>query len=146
MAIAGASIIALNLVAVLACVRELDTMWRQTTGNPEADLQKSLAISAFLMLYGAGLLAVGFWKRSAFIRWQALILIVFTIVKTFIYDTRNLSQGYHGLSFLGLGALLMAISFAYQKDWLALREPQQTAAKAGDKATADGVSNEGVGQ
>jgi len=125
--IAGASIIALNLVAVLACVRELETAWRHTAGNPEADLQKSLAVSAFLMLYGAGLLAVGFWKRSAFIRWQALILLVFTIGKTFLYDTRDLSQGYRVLSFLGLGALLMAISFAYQKDWLALREPPPNA-------------------
>jgi uncharacterized membrane protein len=121
--IAGGSIIALNLVAVLACIRELETAWRHSYGSPEADLQRSLAISAFLMLYGAGLLAVGFWKRSAFIRWQALILLVFTIGKTFLYDTRDLSQGYRVLSFLGLGALLMAISFAYQKDWLALREP-----------------------
>jgi uncharacterized membrane protein len=121
--IAGGSIIALNLVAVLACVRELETAWRHSYGSPEADLQRSLAISAFLMVYGAGLLAVGFWKRSAFIRWQALILLVFTIGKTFLYDTRDLSQGYRVLSFLGLGALLMAISFAYQKDWLSLREP-----------------------
>ncbi|HWZ01860.1 MAG TPA: DUF2339 domain-containing protein [Edaphobacter sp.] len=121
--IAGGSIIALNLIAVLACVRELETAWRRSYGSPEADLQRSLAISAFLMLYGAGLLAVGFWKRSAFIRWQALILLVFTIGKTFLYDTRDLSQGYRVLSFLGLGALLMAISFAYQKDWLSLREP-----------------------
>jgi uncharacterized membrane protein len=74
------------------------------------------------MLYGAALLAVGFWKRSAFLRWQALILLVFTTGKTFLYDMRDLSQGYRVLSFLGLGALLMAISFAYQKDWLALRE------------------------
>ena len=122
--IAGAAIIALNLVAVLACVRELDTVWRHTTGNLEADLQKSLAVSAFLMLYGAALLAIGFWKRSAFIRWQALILLVFTIGKTFLYDMRNLSQGYRVASSLGLGVLLMAISFAYQKDWLNLRDPE----------------------
>jgi uncharacterized membrane protein len=125
--IAGASIIAFNLSAVLTCVRELDRAWRHTTVNPDADLQKSLAISAFLMLYGALLLAAGFWKRSAFIRWQALILLVFTIAKTFLYDLRNLSQGYRILSFLGLGALLMAISFAYQKDWLALRNLEPTA-------------------
>jgi uncharacterized membrane protein len=139
--IAGGSIIALNLVAVLACVRELEATWRHTYGDPEADLQKSLAISAFLMLYGAGLLAVGFWKRSAFIRWQALILLVFTIGKTFLYDTRNLSQGYRILSFLGLGALLMAISFAYQKDWLALRDPQPVIGPN----IAD-VKDEGAGQ
>jgi len=40
---------------------------------------------------------------------------------------RNLSQGYRVLSFLGLGALLMAVSFAYQKDWLALRDPATVA-------------------
>ena len=80
-------------------------------------------MSAFLMIYGAALLALGFWRRSAFVRWQALLLLVFTIGKTFLYDLRNLSQGYRVLSFLGLGALLMAISFAYQKDWLALRLP-----------------------
>lgn len=128
-AIAGGSIVALNLVAVVACVRELDTKWHHVYGNPEADLKKSLAVSAFLMLYGGGLLAVGFWRRAAFIRWQALILLVFTIGKTFLYDTRNLSQGYRVLSFFGLGALLMTVSFAYQKDWLALREHQISASE-----------------
>lgn len=122
--IVAACIIALNLVAVLACVRELDTAFRPSYGNIEASLQQSLAISGFLMLYGAALLAVGFWKRSAFIRWQALVLLVFTIGKTFLYDIRDLSQGYRIVSFLGLGALLMAVSFAYQKDWLSLREPR----------------------
>ena len=121
--LAGASIIAINLVALLAGVREIEALWTRTIADPEADLQRALAVSAFLMLYGGVLLAVGFWKRTAFIRWQALILIVFTIAKTFLYDMRNLSQGYRVVSFLCLGALLMAISFAYQKDWLALREP-----------------------
>ncbi len=121
--IAGASIIAINLVAVLSCVREIEALWNSTVANPEGDLQRALAVSAFLMLYGGALLAVGFWRRTAFIRWQALILIVFTIAKTFLYDMRNLSQGYRVVSFLCLGALLMAISFAYQKDWLALRNP-----------------------
>lgn len=127
--IAGASIIALNLVAIVAFVRELDTIWGQTAVHSDAELQKALAVSAFLMIYGAALLAVGFWKRSAFIRWQALVLLVFTIAKTFLYDMRNLSQVYHVVSFLGLGALLMAVSFAYQKDWLALREPSAGASK-----------------
>jgi hypothetical protein len=46
-----------------------------------------------------------------------------SIGKTFLYEMRDLSQGYRVVSFLGLGALLMAISFAYQKDWLSLRKP-----------------------
>jgi uncharacterized membrane protein len=120
--LAGASIIAINLIALLAGVREIEALWTRATVDTEADLQRALAVSAFLMVYGGALLAVGFWRRTAFIRWQALILIVFTIAKTFLYDMRNLSQGYRVVSFLCLGVLLMAISFAYQKDWLALRD------------------------
>lgn len=121
--IAASSIIALNLVALSACVQEIDTAFRPVYGHLETSLQRSLAISGFLMLYGAALLAIGFWKRSAFIRWQAIVLLVFTIGKTFLYDIRNLSQGYRIVSFIALGVLLMVISFAYQKDWLALRAP-----------------------
>ena len=138
--IAGACVVALNLVAVLACVRELNAAWRYSVGNPEAELQRSLAVSAFLMLYGGGLLAIGFWKRSAFVRWQALVLLVFTIGKTFLYDTRNLSQGYRALSFLGLGVLLMAVSFAYQKDWLALRATALSGASTGSGDAREGAN------
>jgi uncharacterized membrane protein len=69
----------------------------------------------------AALLALGFWRRNGFLRWQALVLLVFTICKTFLYDMRDLSEGYRVVSVLGLGVLLMAISFAYRKDWLNLR-------------------------
>jgi hypothetical protein len=124
MQLAGGTIIAINLIALLTGVREIEALWPATASNPDAELQQALAVSAFLMVYGAVLLAIGFWRRSAFIRWQALILLVFTIGKTFVYDMRNLSQGYRVVSFLGLGALLMAVSFAYQRDWLALREPR----------------------
>ena len=118
--IGAAATIAFNLVALFAVVVQINLLF--LPGATDADLQRALAVSTFLMLYGALLLALGFWRRSAFIRWQALLLLVFTIGKTFLYDMRNLSQGYRVLSFLGLGALLMAVSFAYQKDWLALRE------------------------
>ena len=129
---------AFNLVAVLTGVREIDAIWdfsaARSPVNPDAALQQALAISGFLMVYGAVLLAVGFWKRSAFLRWQALVLLVFTIFKAFLYDMRSLSQGYRVASFLGLGALLMAISFAYQKDWLNLRE--QPDGPSGDNSEA----------
>lgn len=130
--LSGGSVIAINLIAILTGVREINSLWPSTLASAGAEFQRGLAVSAFLMAYGAILLAAGFWKRSAFIRWQALILLVLTIGKTFLYDMRNLSQGYRVVSFLGLGILLMAVSFAYQKDWLSLREqgkrhPSETA-------------------
>jgi uncharacterized membrane protein len=63
---------------------------------------------------------IGFWRASAFVRWQALVLIAFTIVKVFIYDTSELDQVYRILSFVALGVLLLAISFAYQREWIKL--------------------------
>jgi uncharacterized membrane protein len=122
--LSGAIVIAINLIAILTGVREIESLWPVTTANSESELQRALAVSAFLMIYGGVLLAIGFWRRTSFIRWQALILLVFTIGKTFLYDMRSLSQGYRVVSFLGLGVLLMAVSYAYQKDWLALRDPQ----------------------
>ncbi len=132
--IAAVSVVLFNLVFLWAVVEEIDTFWRATAGNADAILQRDLAVSGFLMLYGAVLLAAGFWKRSAFIRWQALILLVFTIGKTFLYDVSSLSQGYRVVSFLGLGALLLAVSFAYQKDWLGLHESAPASARAAGMA------------
>ncbi|HEV2577546.1 MAG TPA: DUF2339 domain-containing protein [Acidobacteriaceae bacterium] len=80
--------------------------------------------SAFFMIYGAILLVVGFWRHSAFVRWQALVLLAAAIAKVFLGDINSLSQGYRILSFLGLGVLLLAVSFVYQRDWLHLRGPE----------------------
>ena len=76
------------------------------------------------MAYGALLMAIGFWRKSAFVRWQALLLIAATIVKVFTYDVSQLDRGYRILSFMILGVLLLAVSFVYQKDWLKLSHPQ----------------------
>jgi uncharacterized membrane protein len=138
MACAAGSTIAFNAIAVLTGVREISAVWEGSAGaGADAALQEALAISAYLMVYGAALLAVGFWRRSGFLRWQALGLLVFTIFKAFLYDMRSLSQGYRVASLMALGALLMAISFAYQKDWLGLR------AADADDASGDGVVDAG---
>ena len=119
--IAGVTFVLFNLLTILSIDREIGALWSRS----DAQLQRSLAISGFLMLYGAVLLAAGFWKRTPFVRWQALLLLVFTIGKVFFYDISGLSQGYRVASFMALGALLMGISYAYQKDWLGLRPATQ---------------------
>ncbi len=68
-------------------------------------------------------LAAGFWRKSAFVRWLALGLIAATIAKMFAYDIWDLCRGYRIVSFVFLGVLLLAVSFAYQRDWLKLARP-----------------------
>src|SRR5579859_1851634 len=77
--------------------------------------------SAWCMIYGAILMAAGFFRQSAFLRWQALVVLAFSIAKVFLNGVSQQSQGYRVLSFLALGVLLLAISFAYQRNWLRLR-------------------------
>ena len=65
-------------------------------------------------------MAAGFWRSSPFLRWQALVLIAVTTLKVFLYDISRLDRVYRILSLVVLGVLLLAISFAYQRDWLTL--------------------------
>lgn len=89
---------------------------------------RDFSYSAIWLLYGVGLMVAGFRKRSAFVRWQSLILIAFTICKVFLYDVSELGGSYRIVSFIALGAVLLGISFIYQRDWLGLspHPPKET--------------------
>jgi uncharacterized membrane protein len=86
----------------------------------EIAVLRSFTYSAIWLVYGAVLMAVGFQTRSAFLRWQALILIALTTLKVFLYDVSQLGGSYRIVSFVALGAVLLGISFVYQRDWLRL--------------------------
>jgi uncharacterized membrane protein len=137
------AVIALNVLALMALSHEVaDYYSRQQATivrNPNArgyntynpayssesrslQVAEGFAYSALWMAYGAMLMIVGFWRRSSFIRWQALVLIAATIVKVFVYDLSELDRGYRIVSFIVLGMLLLAISFVYQRDWLKLSD------------------------
>ncbi len=104
------------------------------TVTRQFEIARDFSFSAIWIIYGAALMVVGFWKRSAFIRWQALVLVAVTIGKVFLYDSRELQQVYRILSFIALGIMLMAISYAYHRDWLKL-SPRKAGA-AGQETSA----------
>src|SRR5215470_2539661 len=94
----------------------------------QLNLARNFSYSLIWIAYGAGLMMFGFRKRSAFVRWQALVLIAFTIGKVFLFDVSELQQGYRILSFIALGAVLMGISYVYHRDWLKLSTARNNAA------------------
>jgi uncharacterized membrane protein len=140
---AAAAVVALNVLALIALSREIADyyaqrmaslrpepgQWNSADWSSYRDIRtaRDFTYSALWMVYGALLMVVGFWRRSAFVRWQALILIAVTIIKVFAYDVSQLDRVYRILSFIVLGALLLAISFVYQRDWLQLskRKPAE---------------------
>ena len=130
--LAGFSAIAFSLTLLVAVSLEIHHYWfcgagffRDFCGGYGQLERRTIAAgwgySAWCMAYGAVLMAVGFLRRSAFLRWQALVVLAFSIAKVFLNGVSQQSQGYRVLSFLALGVLLLAISFAYQRDWLRLR-------------------------
>ena len=122
--------LALSVLALVGLSREIgDYYARQIPASPNGSdgvvaggcgrrhrlvIAEYFTYSALWMAYGALLWSIGFWRRSAFFRWQALFLIAATIVKVFIYDVSQLDRGYRILSFMILGVLLLAVSFVYQ--------------------------------
>jgi uncharacterized membrane protein len=125
--LAVAAALAVSALILLAVSLEIDSYWWHLTwsGNQsqyrDYQMYAQFTYSAWFMLFGAILLGAGFWRRSAFLRWQALVLLAAAIGKVFLVDISELSQGFRILSFFGLGALLLGVSFAYQRDWLNLR-------------------------
>ncbi len=144
--IAALALIALNLLALTALTREIFdyfalqmrpylasplNRWRASWIDLHRfTTERDFTYSALWMAYGAMLMIVGFLRRSASIRWQALVLIAFTIGKVFVYDVSELDSGYRVVSFIVLGILLLAISFAYQRDWLRLSARSRVSAHA----------------
>lgn len=78
------------------------------------------AYSTALLLYGVALLALGFRLQSKDLRLASLGVVTIAICKAFLIDMSGLEGLLRALSFIGLGASLVAIGLAYQK--LLLRE------------------------
>ena len=115
-----------TILLMIGVCLEIGTYWSGQLQLPGSErlIDEQFSYSAWTMLFGAALLGVGFWKRLQILRWQGLVLFALSIAKVFLFDLRSLSQGYRILSFLGLGTLLVAISFVYQRDLLGLRRQE----------------------
>jgi uncharacterized membrane protein len=135
--LAGGGVILINVLALMALCWEVDSYWSRAINNAQYTqsgqviqnawrevrglrIARDFSYSAVWMFYGAALMVIGFWKQQQFLRWQAMVLVAATILKVFIYDVSALDKGYRILSFLVLGAILLAISFLYQRDILKL--------------------------
>ncbi|MBO0952797.1 DUF2339 domain-containing protein [Fibrella forsythiae] len=66
-------------------------------------------LCAFAFMY------VGLVRRNRMYRILSLSLFALTLLKLFIYDIQGISEGGRILAFISLGALLLVISFMYQR-------------------------------
>ena len=104
----------------------------------DLELAKQLSLSVIWALYGAGLLLAGSIWRVKLLRMMALVLLSLTTLKVFFWDLSSLDRVYRIVSFIVLGAILLAVSYLYQKS-------QQRAAPSEDAAAPFDADNSELG-
>ena len=111
---AGALVVA-NLLALVAVSLEAWDFVQGLSLDLDLDLAAQVVLSALWLLWAAALIAAGIRRNAPGLRWQGLALLLVVVAKTFLVDLSFLDQGYRILSFLIVGALLVAVSFLYQR-------------------------------
>ena len=121
---AGGAIICMNLLALLALHFEVTSYFEPqldavaVTRDQQQDVLTlfDFTYSAAWMFYGGLLMLIGFWRRSAFLRWQAIVLLALTVAKVFFSDIHMLQRLYRITAFIVLGVILLVVSYFYQRN------------------------------
>jgi hypothetical protein len=76
---------------------------------------QQLAMSLAWLILACGCLWIGIWRHKQSVRLLAICIIGLTVIKIFFFDLSFLDTLYRIFSFLVLGAVLLSVSFVYQK-------------------------------
>ena len=74
-----------------------------------------LGLSLLWSIYGFGLIIFGIWKRLKHLRVMAFIIFGLTLFKLFFYDIAHQSTISKTIVMISLGAVLLIVSFLYNK-------------------------------
>jgi uncharacterized membrane protein len=128
------AILAASFVVYLLSVGIVDEFQRQVGGDVGLDsLQRraQVALSILWAALGGAAFAAGIVRFGPTVRAVGLGLLGLATAKVFVYDLASLNTSYRVLSFIGLGILLLASSYVYQ------RLIGQPAAKQNDQERGD---------
>jgi uncharacterized membrane protein len=128
-AIAAATAVILALGYLTLQVRRFyqgpDLSMMRRTGDPEM-----WTYSAVWLAFGVALLLVGILVRSQPARLASALVILLTVLKVFLYDLAGIGGIWRSFSFIGLGAVLIAIGWMYQRLLFPRRPPGAGVASA----------------
>jgi uncharacterized membrane protein len=118
----GIFAVAINVYALIALSAEFWDYFGRTSTGLDGLLAQHLSLSILWTAYASGLLFWGVQNKSALLRWQSLVLFGLVVGKVFFYDLSFLERAYRILSFFVLGAVLLGVSFLYQRKFARERE------------------------
>jgi uncharacterized membrane protein len=114
-----------SVMLVVALSAENRVYW-DLRGETSADagFASSLALSFIWTVCASAFIAVGMWRDFAPIRYLAIVLFGMTVLKVFLVDLSALGGIYRILGFIGVGIVLLGVSFVYQR--ARRKKPPQT--------------------
>jgi uncharacterized membrane protein len=112
---AGIFAVAINIYALIALSGEFWDYFGKNSTRIDRALAQHLALSILWTVFASALLVLGVQKKSALLRWQGLALFGLVVAKVFLYDLSFLERAYRIFSFFVLGAVLMGVSFLYER-------------------------------
>ena len=71
--------------------------------------------SAAWLVQALALLAFGWTRRSAFLRWAGLLLFGLTVLKFLLYDLQTVDVFWRFVTAIVVGVAMLAVSYAYQR-------------------------------
>jgi uncharacterized membrane protein len=110
-----------ELKVVFDCLLHLTLLWIASSELITwMDIMKiaqsyKLVLSILWGIYALILIGLGIWKKKKYLRIGAIALFGITLYKLFFYDISDLDTIAKTIVFVSLGALLLIISFLYNK-------------------------------
>jgi uncharacterized membrane protein len=83
--------------------------------STENQLARGAMQSVMWATYATGAIVVGIRRRYAPVRYFAMVVFALTIGKVFLVDMAELERVYRVVSVIGLGVMLLATSYLYQR-------------------------------
>jgi uncharacterized membrane protein len=112
----SALIVAAQVLTVAVLTFEASAFWEvRTLSRSYAGVASQLSISLVWAAYAAVLVVMGLRRRYAPVRYVGMALFGLTLGKVFLSDFALLAGFYRVVGFLAVGAVLVLVSFLYQR-------------------------------
>jgi uncharacterized membrane protein len=102
-------------ITLAAITAEIRSYWEVRFETPQAYLYEQLILSLAYGVYGAVLIVIGMRRGYAPDRYIGIAVLAFTVLKVFFRDLWELGGIYRVIGFIVFGALLVAVSYLYQR-------------------------------
>ena len=112
---AGAAYLAGHIVLLWALVMEAAGWAERTAAPQDVSAVSTVAVSILMACYALALIAAGVATHTAINRLAGLGLMALVVAKLYLVDVWQLSRGFRITAFLGLGALLLLVSYLYSR-------------------------------